>query len=200
MQSSSAIFQQFPRQCTDSKTVSRLKPRNQLNVSHISKPSPQRNISLQAAAQDLGKSARVGVIIVDHGSRREASNDLLLDFVEMYQKQTGRDIVEPAHMELAKPSISDAFEACVSRGADTVVISPYFLSPGRHWKQDIPTLASEAASQHPDVSYLVTAPIGIHPLVAEVIDERIQHCLDHVSGKTSRCTVCESEDKSCRLK
>jgi hypothetical protein len=29
-------------------------------------------------------------------------------------------------------------------------------------EQDIPALAAEAAKKHPGVSYLVTAPIGLH--------------------------------------
>ena len=47
----------------------------------------------------------MGVVIVDHGSRRKASNDLLEEFVRMYKEQTGRPIVELAHMEIAEPDI-----------------------------------------------------------------------------------------------
>ncbi|KAI3997697.1 hypothetical protein MKX01_040670 [Papaver californicum] len=78
-----------------------------------------------------------GVIIVDHGSRRKESNLLLNDFVAMFRDKTGYPIVEPAHMELAEPSIKDAFDSCVRQGANRVIVSPYFLSPGRHWKQDV---------------------------------------------------------------
>ena len=31
--------------------------------------------------------------------------------------------------------------------------------------QDIPSLAAEAAKEHPDVSYIVTAPLGLHDLL-----------------------------------
>ncbi len=65
----------------------------------------------------------------------------------------GRDaysIVEPAHMELARPSIADAFDACVAlrarRGSSSL---PYFLWPGSHWDRDIPLLAAEAAARPP---------------------------------------------------
>jgi len=37
--------------------------------------------------------------------------------------------------ELAEPTIKDAFGKCVQQGASRVIVSPYFLSPGRHWKQ-----------------------------------------------------------------
>jgi len=114
-----------------------------------------------------------GVIIVDHGSRRDESNDLLLDVVQRFADVTPFNIVEPAHMELAEPDIATAFEACVARGAKQVVVFPYFLSPGRHWKQDIPALVEAAAFKHPDVSWTVTAPFGQHDGMLQIIQERI---------------------------
>ncbi len=89
-------------------------------------------------------------------------------------------------MELAEPSIATAFDRCVEPGATTVVVFPYFLLPGRHWNEDIPRLAAAAARQHPGVRYLVTAPFGLHPLMAEVMRQRIEHCLAHTAGR-SRC-------------
>ncbi len=50
----------------------------------------------------------VGVVIVDHGSRKKASNDMLHEFGALYQRLTGRAIVEVAHMEIAPPTIADA--------------------------------------------------------------------------------------------
>ena len=37
--------------------------------------------------------------------------------------------------ELAEPSIKEAFGKCVQQGASRIIVSPYFLSPGRHWNQ-----------------------------------------------------------------
>eukprot|EP00850_Spirogloea_muscicola_P018096 SM000162S02374 [mRNA] locus=s162:176625:177973:- [translate_table: standard] len=137
----------------------------------------------------------VGVVVVDHGSRREESNHLLYAFVELYKEQSGRHLVEPAHMELAEPSIAQAFDRCVEQGARCVVVSPYFLSPGRHWSQDIPALTAEAASKHPGIGFLVTAPIGVHRLVAQVLEERIEHCMSQVRGTTGKCDICRGTDK-----
>src|SRR5215213_9159886 len=86
-----------------------------------------------------------GLIIVDHGSRRSQSNDLLVTVAENYRRYSGWQIVEPAHMELEPPTISQAFQRCVDQGAEFVVVFPFFLGPGRHWTEDIPRLAAEAA-------------------------------------------------------
>lgn len=121
--------------------------------------------------------ASLGVILVDHGSRREESNLLLLEVVEHFAEASGLPLVEPAHMELSEPSIATAFARCVARGAKTVVVFPYFLLPGRHWHEDIPRLTAEAAASHPGVEFRVTAPFGHHPLLFNVIGERIADCL-----------------------
>src|SRR4051794_33907764 len=94
---------------------------------------------------------QLGVVLVDHGSRRDESNAMLLDVVRDFAQATGMPIVEPAHMELAEPSIATAFARCVARGATSVVIFPYFLLPGRHWHDDIPRLAAAAAKGHPGI-------------------------------------------------
>ncbi len=150
---------------------------------------------------DVGamREQTMGIIIVDHGSRRSESNDLLLDVVRLFERHSDWSIVEPAHMELAEPSIATAFDRCVERGATTVVVHPYFLLPGRHWKQDIPALTAEAAEKHPGVGHLVTAPLGLHELMVRIMDDRITHCLACARGEAEACDVC-GEGEGCRFR
>jgi sirohydrochlorin ferrochelatase len=142
---------------------------------------------------------RLGIVLVDHGSQRAESNAMLLDVVREFQAATGFAIVEPAHMELAEPSIDAAFSRCVQRGAKKIVVFPYFLLPGRHWNEDIPNLAVAAAQRHPGVRYLVTAPFGLHPLMSEVMRQRIEHCLAHTQGHADACELCAGTDR-CQLR
>jgi len=141
----------------------------------------------------------LGVILVDHGSRRDESNRLLLEVVRKFADATGLSIVEPAHMELAEPSIATAFGRCVERGAKTIVVFPYFLLPGRHWHDDIPRLSAEAAGSHPGVRFLVTAPFGLHPLMSEMIGQRIAHCLAYAQGDADACDAC-ADSEHCQLR
>ncbi len=143
---------------------------------------------------------RIGVIVVDHGSRRAESNQMLLDVVQMFQQRSGYSIVEPAHMELAEPSISAAFDRCVARGAEMVVLHPYFLLPGKHWSEDIPALAGQAAEKHPGIPFLVTAPLGLHPLMAEIMQQRIARCLERSQGHSDVCEVCQYADACCSIR
>jgi sirohydrochlorin ferrochelatase len=124
-------------------------------------------------------TSAIGIVIVDHGSRLQPSNWMLEQLTALFAERfTGRfSIVEPAHMEIAEPSIATAFGRCVTRGAKRVVICPFFLGPGKHWTQDIPRLTSEAAAKHPGIAYHVTQTLGIDDLILDLLDKRIEHCI-----------------------
>ena len=122
--------------------------------------------------------AETGVILVDHGSKNAAANNMLLRIAQTYREVTGAAIVEPAHMVLAEPTIEQAFAKCVEQGARLVIVHPYFLSPGRHSTTDIPHLAAQAAANHPGIAYRVTEPLGLDPRLAAVIQRRVKETLD----------------------
>ena len=122
-----------------------------------------------------------GIIIVDHGSRRDESNQMLEEIASLFAKRfAGKyEIVEPAHMEIAEPSIATAYDRCVKRGATRVVVCPFFLGPGKHWTQDIPRLTAEAAAQHPNTRYHVTHPLGVDDLILDLLEKRVRFCVEH---------------------
>jgi len=142
---------------------------------------------------------RLGIVIVDHGSRREESNVRHEAFVREWRQRGTYPIVEPAHMELAEPSIGAAFDSCVAAGATVVVVAPYFLWPGDHWDRDIPALAAEAGGRHPGVRYLVSAPLGPHRLLGDIVEERIGHCLARARGEVPECDLCAGTGR-CRFR
>lgn len=118
--------------------------------------------------------SKKALIIVDHGSKLEEANQMLEKIAELIQEKGSPEFetIAYCHMELAEPTIEEAFEECVSKGADHIVVHPYFLAPGRHSTQDIPRMVKEAAKNYPEVSYIVTDPLGIHNNIIEVILER----------------------------
>jgi sirohydrochlorin ferrochelatase len=79
-------------------------------------------------------------------------------------------------MELAEPSIGQAFDQAVADGADSITIFPYFLAPGRHSRQDVPNLCAEAAKRHPEVHWHCAGPIGTDPHLADLVIDRVNQC------------------------
>ena len=121
---------------------------------------------------------QTAIIIVDHGSRREESNQMLEELTSHFAQRFSEryDIVEPAHMELAEPSIATAYAKCVERGAKRIVVVPFFLGPGKHWTQDIPRLTADAAAQFPETTYHVSPTLGIDDLILDLLDKRAAGC------------------------
>jgi sirohydrochlorin ferrochelatase len=138
--------------------------------------------------------AKNGIVIVDHGSRRAESNEMLEEVARLFGERFGGsyEIVEPAHMEIAEPSLATAYGRCVERGARRVIGCPFFLGPGKHWTSDIPNLTAAAASKHPGTEYHVAPPLGIDDLMLELINKRIAGCVEN----QYRCEMCRGTLRS----
>ena len=113
------------------------------------------------------------LLLIDHGSRREEANAVLVQVAEVIRHQSEFPIVHYAHLEIAEPTIAQGFDACVADGAQEVIVHPYFLAPGAHYSEDIPRLVAEAAAKHPGVRWTITEPLGLHHKLCEVVLERV---------------------------
>ena len=72
------------------------------------------------------------LLVVAHGSRRAESNDEVRELAAKLDKmEHGYDEVGAAFLELAEPLIPDGIISAIEKGADEVVVFPYFLSAGR---------------------------------------------------------------------
>ena len=114
----------------------------------------------------------LGLLLIDHGSRRAESNQALEDMAARVRRLRPDAVVAAAHMEIAAPDLATTFAALVNQGATRIVILPYFLSDGRHLTQDIPALAASAAAQHPGITYSLGGALGPHDALAALLLER----------------------------
>src|SRR5215216_5656890 len=115
-----------------------------------------------------------GVLVVGHGSRREEANADVREAARRIGERGGFPLVEAAFLEITHPNIAEGFARLVGRGARHVVVHPYFLSPGRHTRGDIPVEVRAAAENHPGVTYQITEPLAAHRLVIDASVERIR--------------------------
>ena len=193
--------------------------------SSLSSSQPQQRERRLRIVNKSGNEEKVGVVLVDHGSRAKSSNEQLERFAEMFEMMYGSNIggdynsddnnsyskgrkyeVAPAHMELASPSIADAFRELIeTKNCRKIVVAPFFLSPGRHVKEDIPRLVEEAAEEYRgkyELEYMVAAPIALHPLMTTIIHERVEKCLEVNEKGAGECDVCGRKDAgiSCKMK
>jgi len=110
------------------------------------------------------------ILLIDHGSRREAANEMMDCMANLVQAMAGPGVVvRYAHMELAEPSIAAGVRECVDAGATELIVFPYMLSPGKHSTGDIPRLVAAAAAAFPTLDVRVTSAFGVHEKLAELI-------------------------------
>jgi sirohydrochlorin ferrochelatase len=110
------------------------------------------------------------ILLIDHGSRRDAANEMMDCMANLVQAMAGSEvIVRYAHMELAEPSIATGVRECIDAGATELIVFPYMLSPGKHSTGDIPRLVAEAAACVPALDVRVTSAFGVHEKLAELI-------------------------------
>ncbi len=102
------------------------------------------------------------LLIVAHGSRREASNDEVCRLADRVRALCAPGIaeVEVAFLELAEPSIAEGLARCVAKGAREIVVFPYFLAAGTHVALDIPEAVSAFELDHPDIRIRLTPYLG----------------------------------------
>lgn len=72
--------------------------------------------------------SKKALIIVDHGSAVEEANDTLAQIAALIESsgKSWFDIVKYCHMELAEPTVAQAFDACVREGRNTWLCIPIF--------------------------------------------------------------------------
>ncbi|WP_371481685.1 sirohydrochlorin chelatase [Kitasatospora sp. NBC_00315] len=113
----------------------------------------------------LHSARRPALVLVAHGSRDPAA------LAEIRRLSAGLQAARPeldirlAHLGLNAPLLPDV----LAELAGPVVLVPLLLGRGYHAKVDLPALLAAA----PQVSGVITAPLGPDPLLTEVLAERL---------------------------
>lgn len=113
------------------------------------------------------------ILLVGHGSRNRDSVGCLYDVARELRERHGYEIVEVAFLELCPPNIQEGFDACVRRGAERVLLLPYFLFPGGHVYRDLPDELERAMHRHPGLEARLGDVLGYHPALVDIVHERI---------------------------
>ncbi len=113
------------------------------------------------------------VLLIAHGSRRAEANQDLVEVADRLRETGDYEFVVPSYLELAEPSIPDGARQCVELGASEVRMLPYFLSAGSHVTRDLERFRSELATEFPTVSFKLCPPLGLHPLMLDIVRDRL---------------------------
>jgi sirohydrochlorin ferrochelatase len=112
------------------------------------------------------------LLLIAHGSRRAEANADLHHVAERMLARGRYPVVQVSYLELADPDIPTGGALCVERGATAVVMLPYFLSAGVHVREDMETARADLAAKFPHVTFTLAEPLGRHPLLLDVVEDR----------------------------
>ena len=113
------------------------------------------------------------VLYVCHGSRVPKAREEAVDFIKKVRPRINAPIQEVCFLELAEPSISSAFESCVSQGATQIAVVPLLLLTAAHAKKDIPEEINEVSSKYPHINVTYGRPIGVDDRLAMMLMDKI---------------------------
>ena len=120
------------------------------------------------------------LLLVSHGSRRQASNDEVRALTRLVATKAGDQFadVRCAFLELAEPSIPDGIGECVAAGADEVIVLPYFLSAGRHVAEDIPEEIEKKRAELKGVKIRLVSYVGALAKMTDLLLDAAQCSCD----------------------
>ena len=136
------------------------------------------------------KNRKTAALLLGHGSRAKEANDNMMKVASLIAKKEVFAAVEVAFLELCPPSIPEGIRACISKGAEHIIAVPYFLHSGVHVKRDLPIVLQEEAKNYPDVRITFGGNIGFHPVLADIMLERL---LEAAQGVDIRDIKIQSE-------
>lgn len=119
------------------------------------------------------------LLIVGHGTRSTAGVaefDQLVARVGRHLAGDGID-VGGGFIELAPPPLTEAVGDMVHAGHRHVVALPLMLAAAGHGKGDIPGAMARERVRYPGLSYAYGRPLGPHPALLSIIEQRIDTAL-----------------------
>jgi sirohydrochlorin ferrochelatase len=118
-------------------------------------------------------AVNTALLLIAHGSRQAEANADLYHVADGLRRR-GHSIVEASFLELAEPGIEAGGRRCVAQGATRVVLVPYFLSAGVHVLRDLSEARTRLAERFPAVEFRLAEPLGRHPLLLDVVADRVR--------------------------
>jgi sirohydrochlorin cobaltochelatase len=124
------------------------------------------------------------LLLMGHGSRDADGVRELRDLAEAVRARRAGPVACGV-LEFAgpgNPSIQEAVDACVARGARRIVGQPLLLLCGEHERGDMPRQAELARERHPGLEFVLGGHLGQHDRLLEVVADRAREAEERMGG------------------
>ncbi|WP_344952704.1 sirohydrochlorin chelatase [Actinomadura miaoliensis] len=116
------------------------------------------------------------MLLVGHGTRDEAGVAEFGRFVERLRRRMTVDVAG-GFIELSPPPLTEAVADLYGNGHRSLAAVPLVLVAAGHGKGDIPGAMARELVRHPGLSYRYGRPLGPHPTLLALLQERLDAAL-----------------------
>ena len=124
------------------------------------------------------------MLVVGHGTRSDSGVAEFNAFMGRLQRRQDAPYRATAggFIELSRPPVTEAVASLVGQGHRDLIALPLVLVAAGHGKGDIPAALVREQVRHPGVTYSYGRPLGPHPALLDILEQRIEKAL----GDTER--------------
>jgi sirohydrochlorin cobaltochelatase len=115
------------------------------------------------------------LLLAAHGTRDYAGVTAFQALAARVAARVARDGIEVAggFIELSEPALREGVSSLTRTSSPRIVAVPLMLVAAGHSKGDIPAALAREQTRHPGVSFTYARTLGPHPLLIDLLDQRI---------------------------
>jgi sirohydrochlorin cobaltochelatase len=122
-----------------------------------------------------------GLLLVGHGTRDPSGQRDSHTLIAKIAAAVAPQPVEAGYIELTKPTIGEAIQRLVERGASHIRVVPLLLFTAGHSRSDIPVAVSQATALNPCLTVDFVPPFGLDDRIL-ALSERLRR--EALAGRT----------------
>jgi len=119
-------------------------------------------------------SSSAAILLIGHGTRRAAGVAEFHNLANQLQRALPDRVCLAGFLELVEPSVPEALETLRQQGFRHIIALPALLMAAGHVKNDIPAMLATFQAEHPEMTLIFGADLGIHANLLQVARERIE--------------------------
>jgi sirohydrochlorin cobaltochelatase len=117
------------------------------------------------------------LMLVGHGTVDAQGVAEFVAFTERMRRRLAGVDVAGGFIELAAPTVHEAWSALADRGHTTMTAVPLVLVAAGHAKGDIPAALQREVVRDPRTAFRSGRPLGPHPVLQDLLDRRVAAAL-----------------------
>ncbi len=116
---------------------------------------------------------KLAIVLTAHGTKDPKDSAVVFEYSQELEQLLNLPIYT-GFGEFIQPSTLTALLQAAQKGANKIVLLPYFLFSSPHTMQDLENYIQQFHQSYPDTLVIKANPIGKHALIPQILKDRFQ--------------------------